>query len=304
MKKIGAQALILILFLWGKLSFKTAQRIGAMIGILLYYCKSDMRRIARINIDKCFPELSDYHKRKLVKKTLQQTCMTGAEMPGILFKNPQKLLKQIQVVHGGDISQRLYEEGRGVMVVAPHLGSYEIASMYYSSKYPSAMLYTPPKIKTLDKLILRARSRLCENMSPANQKGVKMLFKALAKKQVIAMLTDQVPVDAGGTYVDFFGNPAKTMNFAGKLYERYKPAVVLSYAVRNSDGKGLTLFNEDLEPLIKHYQAIDGIEDPVAYAFTKRFEEIIRQYPEQYQWTYKRFKYHPDGIDYYKKDKK
>lgn len=304
MKKIGAQALILILFLWGKLSFKAAQRIGALSGVMFYYVKSDMRRVARINIDKCFPELSDYHKSKLVKKTLQQTCMTGAEMPGILFKNPQKILKQIQVMHGAEIAQRLYEEGRGVMVVAPHLGSYEIASMYYSSRYPSAMLYTPPKIKTLNKLILRARSRLCDNMSPANQKGVKMLFKALANKEVIAMLTDQAPVDAGGTYMNFFGNPAKTMNFPGKLYKRYKPAVVLSYAVRNDIGKGLTLFHEDLEPLIKHYQTMDDIEDPVAYAFNKRFEEIIRQYPEQYQWTYKRFKYHPDGVDYYKKDNK
>lgn len=301
---MGSRILMLILYLWGKLSFATVQRIGTFIGLVFFYLKSDMRRVARINIDKCFPELSEYHKNKLVKKTLQQNCIIGAEMPGILFKNPQKLLKQIQVVHGGDIVQSLYKEGRGVIVVAPHLGSYEIASMYYPNKYPTAMLYTPPKIKILDELILRARSRLCKNMSPTNYKGVKTIFRALANKKIVAMLTDQVPVDTGGTYINFFGNPAKTMNFPGKLYKRYKPAIVLNYAVRNSIGKGLTLFIENLEPLIKHYQTIDSVTDPVACAFNKRFEEIIKQYPDQYQWTYKRFKYNPDGIDYYKKDKK
>ncbi|WP_395946326.1 lysophospholipid acyltransferase family protein [Caedibacter taeniospiralis] len=300
MKKIGSQVLVLVLYLWGKLSFSVVQRLGWFIGTLFFYLNSDMRRVARINIDKCFPELSEYHKKKLLKETLQQTCMTGAEMPGILFKSPQKLLQQIQVCYGEKLMQELYEQGRGVLLVAPHLGSYEIASMYISSKYPSAMLYTPPKIKVLDRLILQARSRLCKNMSPANHKGVKIIFKALANKEVIAMLTDQVPVDAGGSYIDFFGHPAKTMNFPDKLYKRYKPAVVLSYAVRNSIGKGLTLYIEDLEPLIKQYQAIEGMKDPVAYAFTRRFEEIIRQYPAQYQWTYKRFKYHPQGVDFYK----
>ncbi len=304
MKKISSQLLVFILYLWSRLSFGMAQRIGWVIGSLFYYFNNNMRRVASINIDKCFPDLSVYHKKRLLKKTLQQTCMTGAEMPAILFKSPQKLLQQIRVTHGDKLMQKLYEEARGVMVLGPHIGSYEIGSMFYPNSYPAAMLYTPPKIKTLDRLILRARSRLCKNMSPASHKGVKMLFKALANKEVIAMLTDQVPVDAGGTYVDFFGHPAKTMNFPTKLYQKLKPAVVLSYVVRNGIGKGSTLFIEDLEPLIKKYEMLDDIEDPVAYAFSKRFEEIIRQYPEQYQWTYKRFKYHPDGLDYYKKDKK
>ena len=304
MNKLYSRLLFLLLFIWGKLSLTYAQCIGWIIGSVSYYIKSDMWRVAKINIDKCFPEKSDLQRNRLLKRSLQQTCIMGAEMPAIIFKKPQKLLQQIHIVHGADIMQKLYAEGRGVIVVAPHLGSYEFAAMYYSNKYPTAMLYTPPKIKLLDSLILGARSRLCKEMSPANHKGVKMIFRALSNKKVVAMLTDQVPANAGATYVSFFSHPAKTMNLPGKLYRKYKPALILSYAVRNGIGKGVTLFIENLEPLIKSYQLSKNIEDPVACAFNRRFEDIIRQYPDQYQWTYKRFKDHPDGFDYYKKDKK
>ena len=119
-------------------------------------------------------------------------------------------------------------------------------------------------------------------------------------KAVVAMLTDQVPTHSAGVYIDFFGIPAKTMHFPDKLFQRFKPAVVVSYAIRNVIGKGVNLYIEDLAPEIAAAQRMKNITTPVAYAFTKKYEKIIRRFPEQYQWSYKRFKYHPKGIDIYK----
>ena len=88
------------------------------------------------------------------------------------------------------------------------------------------------------------------------------------------------------------------MGFPWKLYERFSPAVLVSYAVRNGIGnKGLTLYIEDLELDIFEARTIDDIIDHVAYAFTKKYEIIILRFPKQYQWSYKCFKYHPEGID-------
>ena len=303
-KKIVALLLTLFLRLWGLMSFTMAQRVGWLIGSVLVFFNNDITRVTKRNIKACFPNLSHYHKRRLIKNSVRQACITGSEMPAILFKHPDKLLKNIHIVYGKELIQKRYEEGRGVMVLGPHLGCWEIGSMHYAQHYPTAMLYTPPKIKILDHLIYQARSRLCKAMSPATHSGIKLLFKAMANKEVVAMLTDQVPADSAGSYIDFFGMPAKTMGFPGKLYQRFKPAVIVSYAVRSGIGKGIGLYNEDLEPEIIAAQAMDNIADPVAYAFTKKYEAIIRQFPEQYQWSYKRFKCHPEGVDIYKKEKK
>ena len=302
MKRLGVKIAVFLLFLWSRMSFSAAQRIGGLIGSVFILFDSRTKAIIRKNITLCFPKLSEYHKRKLTHATIRQTCVTGAEMPAVLFKRPDKLLSNIYVVEGKETLEQLYREGRGVLVLGPHLGCWEIGSMYYAQHYPSTMLYTPPKIAFIDRLVYRARSRLCKNMSPANHAGVKMLFKAMAKKEVVAMLCDQVPAGVGSTYIDLFNVPAKTMLFPGKLYERFKPAVVVSYAVRNRQGKGLSLYIDNLEPAIIEAQKTD-IVDPVGYAFTKHFEKIIRKFPDQYQWSYKRFKHGPDDIDLYRKEK-
>ena len=303
-KKIVALLLTFFLRLWSLMSFTVAQRVGWLIGNILVFFNNNITRVTKRNIEACFPNLSDYHQRRLIKDAVCQACITGSEVPAILFKHPDKLLKNIHTIYGKKLIQKRYEEGRGVMILGPHLGCWEIGAMCYAQHYPTAMLYTPPKIKTLDHLIYQARSRLCKAMSPANYSGIKLLFKAMANKEVVGMLSDQVPADSAGSYIDFFGMPAKTMRFPGKLYQRFKPAVIVSYTVRNGIGKGVSIYNEDLEPEIIAAQAMDSIADPVAYAFTKKYEAIIRKFPQQYQWSYKRFKYHPDGVDIYKKVKK
>ena len=111
------------------------------------------------------------------------------------------------------------------------------------------------------------------------------------------MLTDQVPVNAGSYYTDFFGIPSKTMTLPDKIYNKFKPAIVVSYLIREKLGKGYTLYIEDLEPLIHKFC---NINNPVAFSFTRIYESIIKKFPEQYQWTYKRFKYNPDNIDFYR----
>ncbi|MBK2125274.1 lysophospholipid acyltransferase family protein [Fangia hongkongensis] len=300
-KKLGVVILISLLWLWSRLSLNSAQKIGYFIGSIFLRFNSNTKRVTQKNIALCFPELSAYHQKRLVEDSLRQMCITGAEMPAILFQSPKRLLRNL-TVEDEDILQQLYSENRGLLVLGAHLGCWEIGSMYFPKHFPSSMLYTPPKIAFINKLIHRARSRLCKNMSPANHKGVKMLFAALKRKELVAMLSDQVPTGIGGTYLDFFNVPAKTMNFPGKLYERFKPAVIVGYPIRNKGKKGITMYIENLEPDIIEAMQNPDIEDPCAYAFTKSFEKMIERFPDQYQWSYKRFKYNPDGIDFYKKD--
>jgi len=219
-------------------------------------------------------------------------------MPMILFKKYKDLFKNISIIYGESTIQKLYKQGRGVMILGPHIGCYEIGPMYYSKKYPCAMLYTPPKIEVFDRIIYKTRSQLCSKMSPASYKGVKILFKSLIKKEITAMLTDQIPKNKG-TYINFFQVPVKVMNFPGRLYSKLKPATVISYSIRNHKEPSYTLYIENMELMVIKIKNGVRIKDKISHVINNRYEEIVRRFPHQYQWSYKRFKYHPDGINFY-----
>ena len=212
-KKIMNLLIILLLKIWGLMSFAMAQYVGWIIGSILSFFNTNITQVINTNIKLCFPKLSNSHRKKLIRNSVRQACITGSEIPAILFKSPKKLLNKINKIYGEDILQTSYKKGRGVMVLGPHLGCWEIGAMYYSKDYPTAMLYTPPKIKILDKLIYKARSRLYSKMAPASHIGVKILLKAIKDKKIVAMLTDQVPAGNAGSYINFFNIPAKTMTF-------------------------------------------------------------------------------------------
>ncbi|MFZ9036340.1 MAG: lysophospholipid acyltransferase family protein, partial [Francisellaceae bacterium] len=188
--KILVGTAIAIIWLWSLMPIAIAQFLGLIIGWVVSHFNTRVKRTTTINLKLCFPDLSDYHLKKLVKGSIIQTMITGVEMPAILFKKPQKLLKLITAVEGRDLLQTLYDQNRGVMVLGPHIGCWEIGSLYFPAHFPAAMLYTPPKIAFINNLIVKARSRLCKSMSPANHTGVRTMFQSIKNHELVAMLSD------------------------------------------------------------------------------------------------------------------
>ena len=138
-------------------------------------------------------------------------------------------------------------------------------------------------------------------MAPADTSGVKIIFKALKANKLVGMLTDQVPGVQGGCHVPFFNKDAQTMTLAGKLYKKLKPVVFTVATVRDEIGRGIHATVAPFEPYLKTDLNTHKYEDKFAYAMNQAFEDIIRQTPEQYLWSYKRFKYLADGEDPYAK---
>jgi Kdo2-lipid IVA lauroyltransferase/acyltransferase len=282
-----------------------AQKIGALIGnIVALFPNNSMSRVARINIDLCLPDWSKDARKKLVKQTVSQAIVTGAEMPYTFMRSPETILGNIKSVKGNDAVETSLRDGNGALMVGPHIGSWEMAIIYMAKSFPTSVLYSAPKIPKMDELIYDARTRSGLKMLPATPTGVKQLYKTLAsKKEVVALLTDQVPPGGkGASYVPFFGMDAWTMSFPSKLYERYKPDVFLIYCVRLGLGKGFEMRFEPMAAYIEKAEQLAEVEDTFAHACSMAYEKIILEQPEQYQWIYKRFKHQPQGIaDYYRK---
>ena len=98
-KKIMTWLFIVPLRLWSLMTLKMSQRIGWLIGNIVVLFDNNITQITKRNIELCFPNLSHRHKTRLIKNAVRQTCITGSEIPIILFKSPEKLLSNINLIY-------------------------------------------------------------------------------------------------------------------------------------------------------------------------------------------------------------
>jgi KDO2-lipid IV(A) lauroyltransferase len=175
-------------------------------------------------------------------------------------------------------------KGKGVILLSPHAGCFELLGPVYSSHFPSTVLFRPPRKVWLQDWIVEMRSRPQLKMAPANQTGVRALVKTLMRGNTIGILPDQVPPDGEGVLSPFFGRPAYTMTLVQRLQKLTGATIFILAAKRNGIGKGYTLqYKELVAPLPDDIEAAAG-------AVNAEMEEMIRKMPEQYLWGYNRYK--------------
>lgn len=286
--------LLSILALFSRLPLRLAQVLGALIGGVLYWLPNKERRIARINIATCLPELSADQQNRLLRQSLVESARSLLEMPIVWASPPQRWIDMVQPGLGSDLLQKVLAGGKGVIAVGPHLGNWEVGLHYLTSLAPVTAIYRPPRRSGLDDLLKQGRSQGGATLVPATPGGVKTLFAALKRGEMMALLADQQPKAAGhqgGVYAPFFGHPALTMVLTGRLARKTGAPVLFWFAERLPRGRGYRMHWFEAPP------GIDS-DDPAtaAAALNTGLERCIRQAPSQYLWSYKRFASQPQGV--------
>ncbi len=265
-----------------------AQRaLGRWLGRIAWVLPTESARVTRVNLELCFPDLQPAARRRLARRSLEQTGQLLAET-GVVFHWPEERWQQLLVVEEGQwLLEKARADGRAVLILAPHFGNWEFLSLYLG-RYAVTALYDPPRLRQLEPLILKARSRTGATLLPIDSRGLRSFYETVAQGGVVALLPDQVPARRAGVYADFFGVPALTMTFVHRLLSRFDVEVLLASAARCSGGFRVRF--AALEESIRH-------RDPAcaARAMNEAIEALVRLDPAQYQWEYKRFKGQPRG---------
>ena len=182
----------------------------------------------------------------------------------------------------------------GVILLAPHIGNWEIFGFHLCDKLKSTWLYQPPKIELLNKLITKTRSRAGIQMTPTSQAGVSNILSALKRGEVVGILPDQIPSVQGGQFTPFFGEPALTMTLVSKLVQKTQAKVFCGFAKRLDGAKGYKVIVEEAMSDIYSEDINKSIN-----ALNKTIERTVLIAVEQYSWEYKRFRKRPDGSPFY-----
>ena len=214
--------------------------------------------------------------------------MTLAESGPVWFWAVEKILNTIREIEGAELLQNARDLGKGVILIGPHHGNWELMGLYLSSLGKCSLLYQTPSNAELRGLIYKARSRGGAELFPADSKGVAAVLRALKKGEMTGILPDQVPAPLAGEFAPFFGNDAYTMTLISRLLQKTGSIALLAYAKRIDGGFKIVIKQPDLDVYAKHM--------PTSLAgLNKTVELAVNDAPEQYQWEYKRFRYQPEG---------
>jgi KDO2-lipid IV(A) lauroyltransferase len=285
-QKLRDFTIVALLRVLSWLPFSVLQILGNALGSVLYIFRSRNRYTIESNLLYCFPEWSAPERDAVTRRTLKETAKNALEIGAIWHWPSDRTLALIREVQGRHFLDAALAQKRGVIILAPHLGNWEVVGLFLAHAAKTTSLYAPAKIPALDQLIYKGRTKNGAHLVPTNTSGVKALFKALRVGEMVGILPDQVPEEGSGVFAPFFGQPALTMTLVISLIQRTGAEVLCCYAKRRKDGQG---FDMCVLP------ALDALKDAgdemaAATAMNASIERCVSDCFEQYQWNYKRFR--------------
>jgi KDO2-lipid IV(A) lauroyltransferase len=270
-------------------SLRSLHGLGAMLGWAAYALSPSYRRRLRDNAARAGVGVPERRRSvaeagKMVLESLR-LWLRPADQP---IADP---------VHweGDEIIDRCLDEGRGLLFLTPHLGSFEITAQAYAQRYghrqPITVMYRPARHRLLRELEERARARPALVAVPATLGGIRQMLRALKRGQAVGLLPDQVPPQGLGVWADFFGRPAYTMTLAARLAQQSGAPIVLACCERLPGGRGFQLRLSRLAEALPAAAAdAAALQQGQAVVINRAMQSLILQCPQQYLWGYNRYK--------------
>ena len=273
--------MVILFDVLARLPLSVLHWFGALFGWLTYVVSKRYASRLRENLQKAGLANSESELRKLLHANIREMGKGILELPWVWRRPLEKVVASVKQCHGWEHFEEARAQGKGVIMLTPHIGCFEVISLYITARLPMTCMYRPPRWKFLDTLMHEGRERGQMKLAPTDLGGVRQLLKALKRGQVIGVLPDQVPGNGEGEWAPFFGRPAYTMTLIGRLMESSGAAVVMCHCERLPRGKGYALHISSLS--FDSSKSIPG-------QMNAALEAVIRNHPEQYLWSYNRYK--------------
>lgn len=278
---------VFLLWLMHFLPLALQARIGNGLGWALYKLARSRTRVARINLKLCFPDLSDAEREKLVLKHVQ-SFMRGALEHGLLWWASPARLKRLIRIEGLEHWQAV--QNQPVIWLAPHFMGLNAGGTRLAMDYSAVSMYALQKNPYVMGLLQRSRTRFGTAELYSRQDGIKPVIKAIRKGLPFYYLPDQDFGASDAVFVPFFGVQAATVTGLSRLAKVARARIVPAITRQLPGGEGYVL---------TFYPAWENFPSDDVEADTRRMnafiEERVREMPEQYFWTHKRFKTRPPG---------
>lgn len=262
---------------------------GKILGRIALPLAFGRARIARRNIELCFPELDPAERERLVKAHFASLGMAAFEV-ALAWWGSDRRLEGLAEISGLENLQAAAEEGKGVLLLSAHFSCLDIGGRFLSQHFQFDAMYRKSNAPVVEYVMARSRARHCRAIIQRDE--LKKLLRSLRAGNAIWYAPDQNTQRKKAVFVKFFGHLASTTPATHKLAQMTGARVVPFQTVRKADGSGYRLI---LEPALENFPTDDAEAD------TQRVNDIIERWasadPEQYLWIHRRFRTRPNSSD-------
>ncbi|MCS6873320.1 MAG: lysophospholipid acyltransferase family protein [Pyrinomonadaceae bacterium] len=270
-----------------------SMKIGEAFGGFCCYLFGRLRRTAFRNLELALPEATLYERKKIVKGVFRSLGRQLGLFSHLGRIKPSEILEITEIV-GRENLDKAYQAKKGVIIFTGHFGGWEVSSFL-----PGLFGYK------LNIIVRRIDNSLVEayvdkirtsfgTVTLDKLRSSRKVLRILSEGGLVGILADLNMQERDGVFVDFFGIKASTTPAVAKLALMTGAKIVPVFIIWDERKKKYIV---NIEPEIE-YEKGNASEEAVislTQVVTKKIEEFVRRFPDQWLWIHKRWKTRPVG---------
>ena len=258
-----------------------------LLYLILYHIVSYRRKVVAINLKNSFPEKTDEERRTIEKKFYRH--LSDLIVETLKGTHLSKASQRKRFTYSNlEIIDKLREEKRDIVAVLGHYNNWEWPTLLpYYLKYKTIIIYKPLQNKYFNNFVNNHRSEYGIVLTPTSQVIREIIkYRMNEINTASVFISDQIPAIGDIKYwTTFLNQDTAVFTGAGKIASKYDMALVFFNVQKVKRG----YYNLDVELLYDHTAGIP--ENIITETHVRRLEEIIREKPENWIWSHRRWKH-------------
>jgi len=276
-----------LLWLLARLPPPLLNVIGRRLGPLIWTLGGSRRRIARRNLELCFPDMAETERNRLWRAQGHNLGRMLTEF-ALAWMGSHRAIDRIKVSYSGlEHLQDAAKAGRGVILVGGHFSHLELCGRLLTRRIELAGMYREHHDPTFEWGILRSRLRYACAMFRRDE--LRQTLRYLKRGGVLWYAPDQDYKRGEQVFAPFFGVPASTLTATHQLARLSGAAVMGFFHRRREDGS----YEIRIAPALEQFPSKDAAADTAR--INRMLEQMVLEAPAQYLWVHQRFKARPAG---------
>ncbi len=273
---------------FGTLGFRRASSLGARVALLGHRPLGIRRRVVERQIAAAFPDWDAARVVRTARESYESLGRTTTETAVLSRSDRATIVDLFEEPEDWHVIERAMARGRGVILVAGHLGNWELAGSYLAARGTNIEAVARQMENPLfDGYLTRTRSRIGMKVIYDGD-AVRRVPRVLRDNGVVAFLIDQGAAGLASTWVPFFGRYAKTPRGPAVFALRLGSPVIFVAPLRRPDGR----FTMGLEEVpVRETGDRNADVDRIVADYTAALERWVRRSPGQYFWHHRRWKH-------------
>jgi len=276
--------LLIVLYPLSLLPLRVLYILSDLLYVVAYYITDYRKPVVWDNLKHAFPEKTDAELRKIRKAYYHSFCDQWIETLKLLSISKEQLNKRI--IGNWEVFAELDKEGLNSYAMLGHTFNWEWACVatQYNCKQQFAGVFMPTEQKGFDRLLSQVRTRGGGWL--ISMKAKKAFQRLQGVRYIVGLIADQNPSNMNGTlWAEFMHREAPFFKGPEQLARRNKAAVVFAGIKKIRRG----YYEVNLELVTK--DASIYTDSVITQDYIAFMEKQIREQPENWMWTHKRWKY-------------